>query len=418
MNSPDRMPGIKAILFDVGGILIQKQKQPVQNLDMIHNMLELLGKRDQPEALITQIKKGETEYKSYRMQTLMTLENTEKWTRFLLPDFPKNVVIQHATELQRLWKASFGERQLTTGAIETLTTLDARGYILATVSHTNPNQIKSAEITTLFRANICASEFGTRKPHPSIFIAASQACGVPPQACAYIGDRPSRDIIGSRVAGIGMVVMIENDHSTHENDPCPMEPDARIDDISKLLTLFEGPSDIKPDHTPPQQLYDCALSTSHHKHEHETLNQFFATGRSLGFSRIELNYQVPPDDFASMDINHTYFGTLHNPCPAIRDMKELERKRCLLSSLDRSKQQVAIDVLKNTIDTAYRLGSRSVVIHPGMIECSHELDHELRSQFRQGKRDTSGYQAIKQQLMADRKQRSAPHLVHLTHRSG
>ncbi len=408
------MVSIRAILFDVGGILIQKQKQKVQDLFVIQRMVDLLGIQKQPEALIAQINQGETEYKAYRMQTLTTLPNAEKWSRFLLPHFPGNIIGEQAKTLQQLWKESFGERHLAPGVHATLKVLASRGYILATVSHTDPNLIESAEIQQLFTASICASDFGIRKPHPSIFIAAAQACGVSLQACAYVGDRPSRDIIGSRVAGIGKVIMVENEYSTHESEPCPMQPDETINEISELLGLFPGKFLDTPIEMPQQHLYDCALSSVHRNSSRESLNQFFENGRKQGFSRFELNYGVSPDDFATMDLNRFYFSTLHNPCPAIWNMKELERQDCLLSSLDRKSQMVAIDVLKNTIDTAYHLGARSIVIHPGLIKCDHSLDDELRKLYQSGMQNSRQFQTIKQKLILDRKQKSAPHLDALT----
>ena len=313
-----------------------------------------------------------------------------------------------------MWKVSFGERYLAPGVPETLKALAARGYILATVSHTDPNLIRSDEIKQLFKANVCSSDFGIRKPHPSIFIAAAQACGVLPQACAYIGDRPSRDIIGSRVAGIGKVIMVENEYSTHETAPCPMEPDETIDEISKLLILFPSVIEDTITELPQKHLYDCALSSVHRNPPRGAMNPFFEKGREQGFSRFELNYAVPPDDFSTINFNRFYISTLHNPCPAIRNMKDLERQDCLLSSLDKNSQQIAIDLLKNTIDTAYHLGARSIVIHPGLIKCDHSLDDELRKLYKAGKQNSKQYQDIKQRLILDRKEKSAPHLDALT----
>ena len=62
----------------LGASLIQKQKLKVQDLQVIQHMIELLGITMEPTDFVAQITQGESKYKVYRMQTLMTLAQPGK----------------------------------------------------------------------------------------------------------------------------------------------------------------------------------------------------------------------------------------------------------------------------------------------------------------------------------------------------
>ena len=115
----------------------------------------------------------------------------------------------------------------------------------------------------LFDITLQAADFGKRKPHPSPFISAAQALGVRPEECAYVGDRPSRDLIGAREAGIGMVIMIELQSQLQEENPCPMQADVTVSSLQEILAHFPGANNhFVPSPTAAlETLYDAALST-------------------------------------------------------------------------------------------------------------------------------------------------------------
>ena len=61
---------------------------------------------------------------------------------------------------------------------------------------------------------------------------------LPPQACAYVGDTVSRDVIGARRAGYGLAIQIKSfltDRSDSGTDRVP--PDAVIQDLREVLDL-------------------------------------------------------------------------------------------------------------------------------------------------------------------------------------
>ena len=264
----------------------------------------------------------------------------------------------------------------------------------------------------MFTATVQAAEFGKRKPHPAPFIAAARGCGVSPDECAYVGDRPSRDVIGSREAGIGQVVIIAPPGDTREELPCPMQADILIHSLPEILDHF--PKVTWSAHTlplkqNPARLYDAALSTMWWLKASDSAEDFCAKGRKLGFARFELNHQVTPAELEAIDLNRYHIGSVHDPCPAIIPNKQLEREDNQITSLDEERRVFGVDTLKRTIELAHRLGSRLVVIHPGRIHGGHSMDNQLRDLYRQGLKGTPSYEALRQDLIADRKDRSLPH---------
>ena len=337
----------------------------------------------------------------------------ERWTRFLLPDLPTDLVKRNAMQLQNLWSESRGSKKVPKETVTTLKELDKRGYILGTISHTSPKYLASSGVLPLFKVIIHASEFGWRKPHPTPFLEAARRCGIMPHECAYVGDRPSRDVIGTREAGFGMAIQLSLSSEAPEIEPCPMWPDLILHHLDELLDHFPAIENISESSMNPEReplLYDVALSTMWWNRPSMTQMNFATKGRALGFVRFELNHQVPPEALAEFNLGLYHIGSLHDPCPANIPAKTLEKADQVITSLDETLRERAVDGVKNTILEAYNLGARHVVIHPGRIPGDHSLDDQLRVLYRAGLKGTVQYEELRQSVMADRAQRCKPHL--------
>lgn len=158
------------------------------------------------------------------------------------------------------------------------------------------------------------------------------------------------------------------------------------------------------------KLYDVALSSLYWNREIETINEFLSSGREMGFCRFELNHQVPLEFFELIDFNKYRIATLHNPCPAITHMKQLDANDFLLTSLVESKRQKGLDVLKHTIETAQQHDARSVVIHAGWITGDNSMDQRLRYLFSKGEQSSPEYGQLITRIISDRLVRAKPHM--------
>ena len=405
---------IKAIFFDIGGTLVMKKKNKQRDLLNIQAMMTLLEEMGNINEFVSVLEREEKKYKAWSKQTLSESTIEDRWIRFLGSRYSEAIIKANADKLQLLWGTSKSFKVISPDAASTLKELSRRGYILGTISHTSPWFLEGTGVPELLTTTIYASKFGRRKPHPSLFLAAARECQVNPQECMYVGDRPSRDVIGSREAGIGKVVTINGKDQDTETEVVPMQPDYQIASLSELLEILpsrlEG-NDKKADNT--YFLYDAALSTMWGIKENVPLSILLQNGRDLGFARFELNHNVSPDAFDEFDQNQFHIGSLHDPCPAIISTKELDKRDWLVTSLNESLRVKGVDVIKRTIEQAVTLCSTLVVIHPGRVVGDHSLDKLIREKYRQSEKGSTDYETLRLQLIADRLERGKPHLESL-----
>ena len=86
---------------------------------------------------------------------------------------------------------------------------------------------------------ILSSIFGRRKPGPEIYLEAARQLGVDPARSVYVGDNPSRDILGTRLAGFAMtILLLEPDTLAKEPPAGAEEPELTIHQFSQLLDIF------------------------------------------------------------------------------------------------------------------------------------------------------------------------------------
>ena len=76
-----------------------------------------------------------------------------------------------------------------------------------------------------------SAEIGVEKPDPRIFHAATDRLGLPPAACAYVGDIYEIDVVGAERAGLSPVLI--------GDAPAPVGT-RRVADLPTLLSLFSG----------------------------------------------------------------------------------------------------------------------------------------------------------------------------------
>jgi HAD superfamily hydrolase (TIGR01509 family) len=326
-----------------------------------------------------------------------------------------------------MWRES-RDKSLLPDAVATLRELARRGYALAIISNTTssvevPALLEANGIQDLFTTVILSTVFGRRKPHASLFLAAARALGLPPQRCAYIGDNLSRDLIGARQAGFGEVVIINvqgyqqsayDPDDDLQNDPITeMKPDARIGRLTSLLELYPERAALPApdgDLRQPDALYEAALSTMWGVDQPIPFADTFKAGRQLGFARFELNHKVSPERYAAWDHDAYYVSTVHDPCPAVIAYEDAKQGDWMISSLDEPRRVASVDSIKRTLDLACRLGAKSVVVHPGSIQCDRSREARLRELYEQGLRGTPEYKALAAELRAHRAQFAPAHV--------
>jgi FMN phosphatase YigB (HAD superfamily) len=132
------------------------------------------------------------------------------------------------------------------GGKEVVLELYERGYTLGIIS----NVITSSEIpewmeadgfTPYFKSVVLSSVFGRRKPDPAIYLEAARLAGAAPERCVYVGDNPKRDVVGTRNAGFGMIILLMSPEQLAEAPVAPEhQPDRIIHQFGELLEIFPG----------------------------------------------------------------------------------------------------------------------------------------------------------------------------------
>lgn len=407
---------IKAVFFDIGGTLVEKTKYVERDVGIITEMIRLLDITCPVDEFLEMVYRGEKRYKEGRDRTLNELPVTEKWAKYFLAELDENLVRPHAGRLQQLWSASKSRKRIKSYASVILNEIHDRGYTLGTISHSTPRYLDEPGLEDLFQLKLHAPEFGKRKPHPSLFVDAARQCGLHLWECAYVGDHPWRDVVGPREAGYGLIVLLRNGSNELELRAEMMQPDIAIDDLRELLDYLPrrvGTEANLISSTVSEMLYDVAFSTSWWDREVLSADEFFETGRRAGFARFELNHQIPPEVMDEIDTNRFSIGSLHDPCPAFIPAKQLERTDVQITSLDEELRRRGVDVLKSTIDQAYCLRARHVVVHPGRITGDHSMDEQLRGLYRAGEKGSEKYEALRVKALSDRASRAAAHFDQL-----
>ena len=254
---------IQAILFDVGSTLRRTTGQdPAVKEQKIRELLHLLESDQSPQEFFNLLSERAEAYHRWAMSTLNELNEPELWTRWLLPDWPAAQIAPLAVHLNQLWREALGRRDPLPESKPVVTELFRRGYRLGLVSNTTsstevPQLLQNLEISGLFETVVLSGLFGKRKSDPAILLEAARRMGIQPEHCAYIGDRPHRDVRAARQAGYAQVFLLRDPIQPDRQafDDPSLAPDAFIDNLTGLYEHF--PARPVRKHSPEPPLWDA-----------------------------------------------------------------------------------------------------------------------------------------------------------------
>ncbi len=247
---------ITTLLFDIGGTLLT-----VHNDDSLRTAFaETLTRRlrlygielGMPyDELGRLIHENAELYKHWAEENKAELPQARIWSDFYLKEFgiPEEKLAPIAEELSFRFdydRVQILRRPDVTETMQRLSAMGIRLGIITNVQSTSfaPHILKEYGIDKLMECVVMSSEAGCRKPDPAIFDIALGQLGVTPEETGYVGDTISRDVLGSRNAGLGLVVQIRNPKVAHRDaaflgrPDCP-QPDFLIDELSELIGLLQ-----------------------------------------------------------------------------------------------------------------------------------------------------------------------------------
>lgn len=235
---------IEAIFLDVGNTLRLVVKDEDFQTKAKQDLATLVGAKESPEEFIEILAKRYKVLRKRAKEQLIEASEKEMWTKWMLPDFPEEKIAPLSGKLTRLWRDRDGRRVARADAKETIIELSKRGYLLGIIANTIteteiPDWMEEDGVTDYFKTVILSSKVGVRKPGPEIYLEAARQIGVEPSKCVYVGDNPSRDVVGARLANYGMMIII-NEPDTLKKEPPTEEnkPDYYIDQLIELVDIF------------------------------------------------------------------------------------------------------------------------------------------------------------------------------------
>jgi len=397
---------IEAILFDMGGTLRSSiKKDEAVKLELVRKIINLLGADASPKEFAELLTDRTEAYRNWAKETLIDVDERELWTKWMLPNWPAEQIVEIAMELNRLWREATRDRIVFPETKEVVLELFRRGYRLGLVSNTIssieiPQALREQELTGFFETVILSCVVGMRKPDPAILLEATKRMQIDPAKCVYIGNLLHRDVQSSQKAGLAKVI-IRRDPETfaeHQAKYPELIADEYIDNLNELLEIF--PDRRNEVNLPPT--FAASLSTMWAKQNFPNLTDFFEGARRLGFSKIELNHQIDSTMLAGIDMSQYQFSSVHEPCPSDISTEELKKRDWLISSQDEDNRKRGVDAIKRSINLARQLGVPVIVVHCGMVSTDLSVEKEMRKLFEAGKTQADEYLERKQNLMKQR----------------
>ena len=247
---------IHAVLFDMGGTLEELYSDEAIRQKATRGLRELLREREIDPGLSlpdlqSAVSSGLAAYQSWRKTPEIELPPERVWSEFILTGhgLSKERVAEAAEDLSFFYDTHYHVRSLRPEAPGVLETLKQRGFRLAIISNVVsrrlvPFMLAEYGIAQFFDPVVTSSHLGWRKPNERIFGEALRLMQVRPEACAYVGDTISRDVMGARRAGFGLAIQIKS-FLTERSDRGAghVAPDAIIRDLTEvveLVTLSRG----------------------------------------------------------------------------------------------------------------------------------------------------------------------------------
>lgn len=241
---------IQAVLFDMGGTLEELYNDETIRQQATRGLRELLRELgvdpglSLPDLQAT-VLSGMDAYQAWREKREIELPPERVWSEYIFPDHglsPERLMAA-AEDVMFFYETHYQVRSLRPEALAALEALQKKGHRLAIISNIIsrglvPRRLVEYGIAHYFDPVVTSSNLGWRKPNARIFEEAAHLMQLPPEACAYVGDTVSRDVIGARRAEYGLVIQIKSFLTGKADvgvDSVP--PDAVITDLRQVVDL-------------------------------------------------------------------------------------------------------------------------------------------------------------------------------------
>ncbi|MBR2281761.1 MAG: HAD family hydrolase [Spirochaetales bacterium] len=248
---------IDTVLFDIGGTLLTQRRDHQRTVNYARYIIYRLSEHGiridtQPEEFAQILNSRAEEYKHLGERTCREYPSVQVWRDFFLKDYGIGVDLPAplAEELSFTYdyiRLDNRPREGLLGMSEKLASMGMKlGIVTNTISKTfAAHMLKEYHVEKYYQDIVTSCEFGIRKPDPDIFNHAMERIGSVKETTCYVGDTISRDVLGSRNAGLALVIRINNPSIAHRDagfqGPDAPKPDFtidRLDEIPQIIGRF------------------------------------------------------------------------------------------------------------------------------------------------------------------------------------
>ncbi len=242
---------IQAVFFDMGGTIETFSYTRELRLEATRELQARLERAGivlplSIEELLDLITDGLQRYKITSIANLDELSPVQVWRDYVFAGYEVDTkkLGDISEELAFFVETSFYQREMRPEMPAVLEAIKKMGLKIGLISNVNsrgqvPTNLEQYGIRHYFDPIVLSSEYGRRKPDPSIFHYAARLANMPTSACLYVGDRIARDIAGARRAGFALAVQIQH-HFEHGEDDLGAMPDFVIQDMSELVDILKA----------------------------------------------------------------------------------------------------------------------------------------------------------------------------------
>lgn len=246
---------IDTVLFDIGGTLIQQlhstERTILYSIYVKHLLFEYGIKVSESDAsFYEKLRLNAEGYKHISETTFRELDQRVIWKDYILRDYPitsecMELIAENLCFTFDYIRKDNRPRPNLKETLEQLKTMGMKmGIITNTMSKSFADHIlKEFGVSGYFPVIVKSCEFGMRKPHPSIFEHTMNLIGSTGETTCYVGDTISRDVLGSRNAGLALSIKIGNKSIAHrdkdfQGKDAP-KADFEIDDLIEIPRIIE-----------------------------------------------------------------------------------------------------------------------------------------------------------------------------------
>ena len=233
-----------AIFYDLGGTLRLVERDAAFEAEARRKIAEMCGEKGDPDEFCKFLDYRYAGYRKWCFETMREAPEEELWTKWLTPEYDRDLIRKNAIELTIEYRNKDGRRVVAPNGAQSVRDMYAHGYKLGIISNLVTSQeiprwLKEDGLEKYFGAVLLSCVEGIRKPDPRISDKACRILGVTPERCVYIGDNLDRDVEGTRLAGYGMFILYTTPEKlAKEKITDANRPDAVIFDFNELKDIF------------------------------------------------------------------------------------------------------------------------------------------------------------------------------------